>query len=153
MINSVGFVILWNSKILLAHPKKQGQDTWGIAKGKIEGEESYLDCAIRETKEEIGIDIDKNLLPLNIEWKTITYKNIKQKAYKKLHYAVLVIKNLSEIGMVDEWIDETNLSPREIDDARFMTMEEADNKIFWRQREFLELLREPINENISEELI
>jgi hypothetical protein len=43
--------------------------------------------------------------------------------------------------MNQEWIEEENLSPREIDDARFMTMDEADKKIFWRQREFLELLR------------
>lgn len=149
MINSVGFVILWNGKILLAHPKKQGQDTWGIAKGKIEENESYLECAIRETKEEIGLDINKNLLPDEIEWKTITYKNVKNKAYKKLHYAIINIKYLSDIGMNQEWIEEENLSPREIDDARFMTMDEADKKIFWRQREFLELLREDIKEEIN----
>ncbi len=149
MINSVGFVILWGSKILLAHPKKQGQDTWGIAKGKIEDNESYLECAIRETKEEIGLEIDKNLLPDDIEWKTITYKNIKNKAYKKLHYTIINIKFLSDIGMNEEWIEEDKLSPREIDDARFMTMEEADKKIFWRQREFLELLKESIKEEIS----
>lgn len=142
MINSVGFLIIWNNKILLSHPKKQGQDTWGIAKGKIEENETYLDCAIRETKEEIGLDIKLGMIPENIEWKTITYKNVKNKAYKKLHYAILNIKELSEIGMDNEYIDETKLSPREIDEARFMDIYEADKKIFWRQREFLDILKE-----------
>ncbi len=148
MVNSVGFVILWNNKILLAHPKKQGQDTWGIAKGKIEVDESFLDCALRETKEEIGLIIDKNLLTDDIEWNTITYKNIRNKAYKKLHYTIIRIDNLSQLGMVDEKINENMLSPREIDEARFMTIDEADKRIFWRQREFLELIKEEIREII-----
>jgi 8-oxo-dGTP pyrophosphatase MutT (NUDIX family) len=141
MINSVGFVILWNNKVLLTHPRKQGYDTWGIAKGKIEANETFLECAIRETKEEIGIVINKNILPENIEWKTIIYKNLKNKAYKKLHYTIIKIDNLSDIGMINEIVDFNKLDTCEIDEAKFMTIEEADKKIFWRQREFLDLLR------------
>ena len=141
MVNSVGFVILWENKILLAHPKKQSENnTWTIAKGKIEKDETYLQCAIRETKEEIGLDIDENLLPSNIEWKTIIYKNIKNKSYKKLHYIIINIINLSEIGLEKENIVYEKLSISEIDEARFMNKEEASTKIFWRQKELLNLL-------------
>ncbi len=140
MVNSVGFVILWNNKILLSHPSKQGGDMWGIAKGKIERDETFLDCAIRETKEEIGLEIKKDVIPNNIEWNTITYRNTKNRAYKKLHYAVLKIKKLSDIGMIAETIDSDKLDKREIDEARFMSFDEADKKIFWRQRELLDLI-------------
>ncbi len=119
-----------------------------IVFGKIEVDESFLDCALRETKEEIGLIIDKNLLTDDIEWNTITYKNIRNKAYKKLHYTIIRIDNLSQLGMVDEKINENMLSPREIDEARFMTIDEADKRIFWRQREFLELIKEEIREII-----
>ncbi len=149
MINSVGFVILWKDKILLAHPKKQAQNTWGIAKGKIEGTETYLECAIRETREEIGLNINKNIFLKEPDWKTITYKNLKNKPYKKVHYTIIKIDELEEIGMDGENINENKLSPREIDDARFMSMEEADKKIFWRQREFLDILKEHINERVD----
>ena len=118
MINSVGFVILYNKKILLSHPRKQGDNTWGIAKGKVESDETYLDCAIRETREEIGLDININLFPVLFNWNTIVYKNAKNKAYKRLHYFIL-----------------------EIDESRFMTYEEAENKIFWRQKEILNLIK------------
>ena len=138
MVNSVGFVILWDNKILLSHPKKQADDTWGIAKGKVENNETYIQCALRETKEEIGLDLSINLE--NLEWNTIIYKNIRNKAYKKLHYTILNIKKLSDIGMTNEYIDTINLSVREIDEARFMTKDEALLKIFWRQKELLNLL-------------
>src|SRR5947208_11089729 len=50
-------------EVFLAHPggpffahKNQGH--WTIPKGEIESDEDYLATAIREFKEEIGIDID-----------------------------------------------------------------------------------------------
>lgn len=145
MENSCGFVIIWNNKILLSHPKRSPKNMWGVAKGKIEEGESYLDCARRETLEEIGLDIPLTLITEEI-WKTIVYKNIKNKSYKKVHYLVIRIEKLSDIGMSSEIIDKEKLSELEIDEARFMTYEEAKDIIFWRQNEILNFL------NINQEV-
>jgi 8-oxo-dGTP diphosphatase len=37
---------------------------WDVPGGMVEPEESYIDGAVRETKEEVGFDIDTNDLPL-----------------------------------------------------------------------------------------
>lgn len=42
-------------EILLIRPW-QSSDMWGIPKGHVEGSESLIDCAIRETWEETGIE-------------------------------------------------------------------------------------------------
>ena len=140
MVNSVGFLIIWNNKILLAHPNKQSSNTWTIPKGKVEKDETYLGCAIRETKEEIGLDINPNLVDAFSEWKTIIYKNIHNKSYKKLHYKIIHINNLSDIDMISEIVENETIPNREIDKARFMTKDEALDKIFWRQKELLEYI-------------
>jgi 8-oxo-dGTP pyrophosphatase MutT (NUDIX family) len=140
MIVSVGFVIIWENKILLAHPKKQDSNTWGIAKGKLEKNETLIQCAIRETYEEIGLLINENIVNV-AEWNTIIYRNLKNKAYKKLQYHIININDLSEIGMINDVIEYEKLSIKEIDEARFMSKSEAETKIFWRQKEMLDLLK------------
>ena len=74
-------------------------------------------------------------------WNTIVYKNAKNKAYKRLHYFILEISDLSQIGMTSECVEYERLCPIEIDESRFMTYEEAENKIFWRQKEILNLIK------------
>ncbi len=144
MINSVGFAIIYKDKILLARPKRQGGKSWGIAKGKIETGETFIQTAIRETREEIGITIPEYLVPVEPVWSTIVYKNAKEKSYKKLHYSILRINELSDIGMETENIEKDNLSEIEIEEARFMTYDEAVEKIFWRQKEILDILNEKV---------
>jgi ADP-ribose pyrophosphatase YjhB (NUDIX family) len=70
---SAGLLIIWENKILLAKPAKAVKNMWGIPKGKLEPGESYLDAAIRETQEEIGIKIP--LSKISSEYFTINYKN------------------------------------------------------------------------------
>nr|HPI82233.1 NUDIX hydrolase [Candidatus Paceibacterota bacterium] len=56
---SAGLAIIQNGSILLGHPT--GQKWWGtfsIPKGQVEKGEDLLEAAIRETREEIGINID-----------------------------------------------------------------------------------------------
>ncbi len=59
------FVFSWDlEKVYLIRKKKPKwqEDFLNGVGGKVEKEESFDDCAIRETKEEINIDIDKHKL-------------------------------------------------------------------------------------------
>jgi len=61
--------------------------------------------------------------------------------YKELYYYVLKIDSLEEIGLTSERIDDDKLEKREIDEAYFMTYDEAKKKIFWRFKEMLKLVK------------
>jgi len=45
-------------QILLVKPRKGIYDAWGIPKGHLEKNESPEECAVRETKEETGVDVE-----------------------------------------------------------------------------------------------
>lgn len=54
----VGAIVLDNKKILLGLRKgAHGEGTWGLPGGHLEPGEEIGDCAIRETKEECGLDV------------------------------------------------------------------------------------------------
>jgi len=48
---------LWEDTEILLVKQFQFNDAWGIPKGHINFGESYVDCAIRETEEETGIQV------------------------------------------------------------------------------------------------
>lgn len=75
----VGCFLEYDGKILLLHRQdhtSQG-NTWGIPGGKLENGETHIQAAIRETKEETGLDItDKELIDcgmVHIEYPTYKY--------------------------------------------------------------------------------
>ena len=143
-VYSAGIVIIHENKILLAHPTGQNDSMWGIPKGKIEDGESYLQAAIRETEEEIGVQVNPMLL-FRKNFYTILYRNRNTKVvYKELYYYVLKIDSLEEIGLTSERIEDDNLEKREIDEAYFMTYEEAKKKIFWRFKDIIKHLKKEI---------
>lgn len=61
----VSAIIIDDNKILLGHRSKNkkdtggivGRDTWSLPGGKQEYDETIIECAIRETKEECNLDI------------------------------------------------------------------------------------------------
>ena len=61
----VSAIIMDGNKILLGHRSKNkkdtggivGRDTWSLPGGKQEYDETIIECAIRETKEECNLDI------------------------------------------------------------------------------------------------
>jgi len=60
---SAGLAIIYDNKVLLAHTTNRGwYGSYGIPKGGIEKGESKIQAAIRETKEEVGISVPKNLI-------------------------------------------------------------------------------------------
>jgi 8-oxo-dGTP pyrophosphatase MutT (NUDIX family) len=136
---SSGILILFKDKILLAHPTRSSDNMWGIPKGKVEDDETLLDTALRETREEIGLNVPKETI-INIETpRLIEYRNKKNRIYKKVYYFISKVDDLSILNLESESIPKEKLQLREIDKARFFTRTEAESKIFWRFKEFLTL--------------
>lgn len=60
---SAGTIIVnENFEILMAHVTNSSPEIWDLPKGMIEDNESPIDAAIRECKEEFGITLDRNKL-------------------------------------------------------------------------------------------
>ena len=61
----VSVIIIDDNKVLLGHRSKNkedtggivGRDTWTLPGGKQEFDETILECAVRETKEECNLDV------------------------------------------------------------------------------------------------
>lgn len=53
---SCGCIIIKDNKVLLIYEKTA--QYWGFPKGHMENEESEIETAIREVKEEIGLDVE-----------------------------------------------------------------------------------------------
>ncbi len=82
----VGTMIFKDGKVLMAKRKgSHGAGDWGFPGGHLEYMESFEDCAIRETKEECGVEI-KNIRLLYVT-------NIRKYAPK--HYV--------HIGLIADW--------------------------------------------------
>lgn len=78
---SCGCIIIKNNKVLLIYEKTA--QYWGFPKGHIENGENEIETAIREVKEEIGLDveieIDKRyvlnyIIDSKIDKETVLYK-------------------------------------------------------------------------------
>lgn len=54
----VGVIVIKNNKVLLGKRKNShGQGTWCFPGGHLEFNESWKNCAIRETKEETDVNV------------------------------------------------------------------------------------------------
>jgi 8-oxo-dGTP diphosphatase len=54
----VGVFVLRDGKFIMLHRRgAHGDGTWGLVGGHLEFGESWAECAIRETREEIGCEI------------------------------------------------------------------------------------------------
>ena len=99
-----------DNKILMVQENKEGkQGKWNMPAGKLEDNESIIEAAIRETKEETNIDID--------------IKGI-----------IAIQENVSSIGQLlilyflGEYIDgEIKFDNKEISNVQWMTEEEIRN--------------------------
>ena len=128
---SAGLLIIQKNKILLAHPTKAPwYGTYTIPKGKVEENETFVEAAIRETKEEIGIDISEDDIKNLNNPKTIEYTNEKGEIYKILKY--FVVEPSTEIT-----IDKSKLDKKEINWAGFLDKSDSMCRIFWRYEEML----------------
>jgi len=140
MVESAGLVIISNNEILLVHPTGASWDgTYSIPKGEMDDFESSLHAAIRETKEEIGIDFSSYLKDHNgnpdgvIEYK----KSGTNKVYKKVFYFILVLNDDQLIDTM-KLLDIMDRENREVDWAGFVGKNDAEERIFHRFKPILE---------------
>lgn len=93
------------------------QDDWGIPSGGVEKHESPLDGAIRETKEEIGIAINRK----DVDLVAVDYRPAKNGLTDKLYFYFFG----GELSRDD--IASIKLGSGEIAEMRFVDMSEAEN--------------------------
>ena len=138
---SAGIAIVFNKKILLAHSKNSSWwKSWMPPKGTVEHDEIFLETAIRELKEEVGIDISFSKLQ-EASWKNrssikenknlieIPYFDKKGAIHKLVFIYIYEISDLSEINLTSEIIPVEQLQLSEIDDARFFNLEEYEKRV------------------------
>ena len=138
---SAGIAILYKNKILLCHPTTLPWiNTFSIPKGGVDDGEGLVDAAIRETFEEVGIDILAEQISNIDDPIEVLYINQSGILFKKVYVYIVKIKSLSEIGSDSETLKKDRLQAIEVDWAGFMTKEEAENKIFYRFKPLLNLI-------------
>lgn len=134
MVISCGTLIIYNNKVLLCHPTGNVDGNYSPPKGIVNDNESYIDCAIRETFEETGIQLfpfDFTLPILEIPY------NKGKKVYKKVYLFLVYINSLVDIGLDGEIVPESQLQLNEVDWAGFLSKDEIKKKIFWRFKEYV----------------
>lgn len=71
----------------MTHKKDKWKETeWGLPKGKRNGRETNLECAIREFEEETGISSDKITILQNVKPLEEIYSGINNIKYKHIYY-------------------------------------------------------------------
>ena len=134
-----GFMVIVNNKILLVKPKKfKGEPhKWSIPKGKVTGKK--FKSALRELKEETGIELTKDV-KINTEKVKIYYK--KSGKLKKLTTYVIRLKEEDlNIDMNNKWeVSKEYLDKKEIYKAKFFTKKEALDKIEMGQIPLLKIM-------------
>jgi 8-oxo-dGTP pyrophosphatase MutT (NUDIX family) len=134
MIESAGiFIFDVNGKLLVCIPKGGAENSKGltIPKGKLDSGETPLMAALRETKEECGLDLYDRIDKLHY----IGCKNYKHKK-KRLHAFILTINSKHEnIGYNCQMIDDRGR--KEIEGYQFITEAEYD-KLHIVQKEIME---------------
>jgi len=108
-------VLLFNSKGELLIVKPDYKDSWLVPGGSADEDESPLHCAIRETKEEIGLDI------LNLRLVGTYY------AHKTGYYSDS-LKFIFYGGVLsDEQISKIHLDTDELEEFAFSSAEKANH--------------------------
>ncbi len=134
---SAGILIKYKEKYLFCHPTNASWDgTYSPPKGGVDINESLLNAAIRETKEEVGIIIETKMVSNIFDPFEVNYLSKKKEIHKKVYLFLVEIKNLKEIGLLSEIVPKSQLQIEEIDWAGFLTIEELKKKSFHR---FLEI--------------
>lgn len=104
---SCGCIIIKNEKVLLVHQKNG--DFWGFPKGHMEESEDEIKTALREVKEEVGLDVE-----INIEKRYVLNYIIKDEIYKTTVLYIAVPKN-----------ENLKMQESEIEDIKWYNFDEA----------------------------
>ena len=134
-----GFMVIINNKILLVKPRKfKGMEhKWSIPKGKVDGKK--FDSALKELKEETGIELSKDV-KMNIEKVKIYYK--KSSKLKRLTtYIIRLNEEDLNINIDHKWeVSKDSFEGKEIYKAKFFTKREAMEKLEMGQMPLLKMM-------------
>ena len=137
---SAGIAIVFDGRVLLAHATgRKWNAGYGIPKGHLEKGESPLDAAIRETYEEVGIKVDKNLID-KTEY-TFIVSARKHNYIKTVYWYIAEIDSLKQIGLKDLKVSKNKLQLEEINWAGFMSLYEANKVVMKSQIPVIDTLR------------
>jgi ADP-ribose pyrophosphatase YjhB (NUDIX family) len=131
---SAGLLLRKEGKILLVHPTGSAwEGTFSIPKGHLQKGEDARDAAVRETREETGLDVSSSMV--KGEPHKVFYRN-ESGALTKVVYAF-------EANAPSSWPDvipKGQLQLDEVDYAAFLPKKEARTKIFRRFKHLLSLV-------------
>jgi ADP-ribose pyrophosphatase YjhB (NUDIX family) len=134
METSAGLALLARGKLLLCHPTRaRWWATYSIPKGLVEPDESILDTAIRETREEVGITVFPEALQPGGDIRYVRNGRVT----KVVHYFVVDVTALDP----PETLPKPWLQLAEIDWAGFLGKKEAALRILPRFEPLLALIR------------
>jgi len=89
------------NKVLVIYNEKNGD--YGFPKGHVEKGESFEDCALRETKEETGLNVKLSKLFGVAKYKTVNGKSVIAKYFTAV--ASESAKFAPESKIVPQWVD------------------------------------------------
>lgn len=92
---SCGIIITDTKKVLLGHTTYR--NFWDIPKGHVEGNENYLECCLRELKEETGLDLS------GFEDKIEELGTFKYSKIKNLHLYKIIIDDFNKLPTLDTY--------------------------------------------------
>jgi len=143
MKDSCGIVFFFDNKILLVRSTPsflEQRAIWGFPKGVRDEGESLVEAAIRETREECGILVtEKDLQPL------VVYKG----KHKKFHF--FICHQLHDEKQMNCTSFLENGKP-EIDQYKWVTLEEASNLIFNHMTNVIDAMTERLGDSLQKSL-
>jgi len=132
------FILNKDNKLLVCHPTNHSPSFWSIPKGKVEGSETLIEAAIRETFEETNIDLtDYSNKLISIDSQYYSHKQ------KVLHPFVLFEIDCHGLNLSNCVIKCNSNVPierggfLEMDDYKFCTIKEARESLHHTQVECL----------------
>lgn len=152
IVETAGILFLNSElKLLIGHPT--GHDFWSIPKGKLEDNETSYEAALRETWEETNVDLGD--VTSHYELDTIRYKHGKKKLKpfivfedenRKINSKEFVLKCNSIVDKDSSW----NAGLPEMDDFKWVTLEEAKDILHYTQVECLKTIKQIIKDKNGE---
>ena len=124
---SCGCIIIKDNKVLLVYEK--GRNFWGFPKGHMEKSENEIQTALREVKEEVGLDVEINA----------------NKRYVINYIIRNEIDKISVFYLATPKTDNIELQESEIEDSKWCDFDEALNTLtFDNSKEVLQKVIEDL---------